>query len=138
MEISATDPDRPPRPRIRVRLSVRTLMVAVMAIALGLGWYVRAVRTQREAVAVIAKAGGSAAYDWEWGNYNPNIISYNGKRRAPKWVADRLGIDYVGSVVHASLVPGRRGTRADDSTLASVAHLGRARSRVGRPVASDR
>ena len=124
MEIRSSEPE--PRRRFPVRLSVRALMGVVVVIAVWLGWYVRGVQTQRKAVAAIANAGGTVAYDWEWGNYDPNISSPQGKPRAPKWVADRIGVDYVGNVVQVDLVPNRRrkATIADDQTLKYVARLG--------------
>ena len=111
----------------RLRLSVRALIALVMAIGVFLGWYVRTVQVQRDAVAAIKKAGGAVAYDWEWGNYNPDIIDSNGKPRAPRWLASRVGVDYVANVVHVSLVPHRATdpTRANDETLAHVGRLGR-------------
>ena len=77
-------PDQPsPIPwRHRLRLSVRALIALVMAIGVFLGWYVRTVQVQQDAVAAIKKAGGAVAYDWEWGNHNPDIINPNGKPRA--------------------------------------------------------
>jgi hypothetical protein len=113
-----------PTARRRFRLSVRATMAVVLAIAVGLGWYLHTVRTQQAAVRAIKEAGGSVSYDWEWGNYDPNISSTMGKSRAPKWLSDRLGVDYVANVTHASLVPGRGNKRkADDQTLESVGRL---------------
>ena len=37
----------------------------------------------------VKRAGGSVSYDWEWGNYNPDILRLNGKLRMPKWLASR-------------------------------------------------
>jgi hypothetical protein len=111
----------------RLRLSVRALIALVMAIGVFLGWYVQAVQVQRDAVAAIKKAGGAVAYDWEWGNDNPDIINPNGKPRAPRWFADRVGVDYVANVVHVNLVPRKANdpTRANDETLVHVGRLGR-------------
>ena len=70
-------------------------------------------------MAAIKKAGGAVAYDWEWGNYNSDIIDPNGKPRTPRWFADRVGVDYVANVVHVNLVPHRANdpARANDETL---------------------
>jgi hypothetical protein len=120
-----------PRPwwrPFRVRLSLRAVMFLVMVIAIWLGRYVISVRVQRDAVAAITHAGGSVAYDWEWGTpYNPDIIDPNGKPRAPRWLANLIGVDYVANVVSVNLVPHRANypDKADDETLAHVGRLGR-------------
>ncbi|QEH35893.1 hypothetical protein OJF2_44500 [Aquisphaera giovannonii] len=116
--------ERAERRRPRFRPSVFVLMVVVALVAVLLGWYVNAVRSQQAAVAAIKEAGGSVSYDWDWGNYDPNIVSYQGKWRAPKWLASRIGPDYVANVVHVNLVPGRGNKKkADDLTLEFVARL---------------
>jgi hypothetical protein len=123
-----------PRPcwrLFRVRLSLRAVMFLVMMIAIGFGRYAISVRVQRDAVAAINQAGGSVAYDWEWGtSYNPDIIDPNAKPRAPKWLANLIGVDYVANVVHVNLVPQRANdpNQADDETLAHVGRLGRLES----------
>ena len=115
----------------RVRLSLRALMFLVMLFAIWFGRYVISVRVQRDAVAAITKAGGSVAYDWDWGTpYDPNIIDPNAKPRAPKWLANLIGVDYVANVVAADLASQsvNDSNRADDDTLAHVGHLGRLES----------
>ncbi len=120
-----------PRPRTRwrlprVRVSLRALMGVVLVLGVLLGWYVRSVRIQREAVAAIRRAGGSFAYDWQWGHRKSDIIIYTGKPRAPSWLASIVPADYVANVVLVDLVP--RGANcpdpADDETLAHVGRLG--------------
>jgi hypothetical protein len=51
----------------RIRMSVRVLMFLILVFGCWLSWYARRVQAQRDAVAAIKKAGGSVAYDWEWG-----------------------------------------------------------------------
>src|SRR4051794_11183439 len=112
--------------RLRFGISVRMLMFLVLVFGCWLGWYVRSVGVQRGSVAAIKAAGGSVAYDWDWGHYNPDIIDPNGKPRAPKWLADRVGVDYVANVVHVSLVP-HRAKDANQANDATLAHVGRLR-----------
>lgn len=52
------------------RLSVRRLLLAVLALGTGSGRLVRSARVQRDAVEMILRAGGNAAYDWEWGDHD--------------------------------------------------------------------
>jgi hypothetical protein len=112
-----------PVTRRRFRLSVRALMAVILVIAVALGWYLETVRNQQKAVAAIRQAGGSVTYDWDWGNHDPNITSYGGKPRAPKWLSDRLSADYVANVDHVSLMP-RKGMIINDQTLEAVAGFG--------------
>ena len=111
------------RSLLRFRVSLRAMMALVLLLAVVLGWYVRGVHVQWEAVAAIKSAGGSVAYDWEWGTYNSDIVDPNGKPRMPKWLANRVDVDYVANVVYVSLVP-RRGTPRN-KTDAALAHVGR-------------
>jgi hypothetical protein len=74
-------------------------MVLVLVIGGCLGWIVRSARIQRDAVAVIKKAGGSVMYDWEWKDDQPIA---NAKPWAPQWLVNCLGVDYFGNVTHVS------------------------------------
>ena len=79
-------------------------------------------------MAAIKKAGGSVAYDWEWGTYNPDIVDHNGKPRAPKWLANSHGRGLCrqrhSCEPGASRWPNDR-NRANDETLAHIGRLGR-------------
>ncbi len=72
-------------------------MTVVLVLAVWLGWYLHTVRTQQAAVRAIKEAGGWVVYDWDWANYDPNITSYQGKPRAPKWLCNLVGVDYGGA-----------------------------------------
>ncbi len=80
------------------QLSMRGLVVLVLMIGAWLGWFVHTARLQRDTVAAIKKAGGYAAYDWEWKNGDEIP---NGRPLWPKWVVDR-----VGPVTFGNLAPG--------------------------------
>jgi hypothetical protein len=76
-------------------------MILLIILGGGLGWIVHRARAQRDIVAAIVQAGGSVDYDWEWtdGDYIP------GKRASwPKWLGDRIGIDYVCNVSRVILL----------------------------------
>src|SRR4051794_38588663 len=101
----STTPDRPvARPWRRfLRFSVRGMIVVVLVVGVGLGWLVRLARIaqiQRDAVAAIHEAGGTARYDWESGKIR--FVS----PCPPGWpqsLVDLLGIDYFGHVVSVDL-----------------------------------
>ncbi len=100
-----------------LRFSVRGLIVLVLVIGAGLGWVVRSARMQREAVAAIKDAGGIAFYNWEWRDGNPVV---GGKPWAPKWLVERIGVDYFGHVTCVQLISLSKPT---DTTLTHVARL---------------
>jgi Leucine Rich repeats (2 copies)/Leucine Rich repeat len=60
------------RSRFVVRFSLRVLMIVVLVVGGGMGWAVRRARIQREAVASVKRAGGSAWYDWQWKGGRPD------------------------------------------------------------------
>jgi hypothetical protein len=99
------------------RLSVRGLIVLVLVIGAGLGWVVRSARIQREAVAAIEKVGGGVIYDWEWKNGD---YIWSGKPWPPKWLMERIGVDYFGQVV---VVYSRKNNRMSDAEMVYVGHL---------------
>ena len=108
----------PRRRRTFFRVSVRGLLLLILVIGCGLGWIARVVRTgnvQRRAVAAIYQAGGWVVYDTEW-DEGQNTSTW--KPRWPKWLVDRVGVDYFGNVVFINLHD--RGT---DEVLTHVARL---------------
>ena len=89
--------------RRHLRLSLRSLLVLVLLTASGMSWIVHSAHVQRDTVAAIERAGDKVWYDWEWKNGRPNP---NGHFWWPKWLVDRIGVDYFGHVasVYASRV----------------------------------
>jgi Leucine-rich repeat (LRR) protein len=73
-----------------LRFSVRGLIVLVLLIGAGLAWLVRSARIQRDAVAVIERAGGNVAYAMPLG---PRRFTHGFEPRWTKWIANRLGVD---------------------------------------------
>ena len=97
-----------------LRFNLRGLVVLVFLTGAGLGWAVHSARVQRNAVAAIQGAGGSVLYDWQRDIANP------GKRWVPKWLVDRVGVDYFGHVIQVTLFE-----RASDAELLHVGNLSR-------------
>jgi Leucine-rich repeat (LRR) protein len=102
-----------------LRFSVRGLIVVVLVIGAGLGWIVREAHIQRDAVAAIVKAGGRVGYDWDFSDAKP-VPGRN--RWAPKWLVDRVGVDYFSRVTKVSFVYRASVT---DAQLAEVGRLTR-------------
>jgi internalin A len=98
-----------------LRFSVRGLIVVVLLIGGWLGWIVRSARIQQVAVAAIENAGGFVWYDWQWskGRSIPGAQPW-----APRWLVDRIGVDYFGHVTCVMLFP-----VATDGVLAKVGLL---------------
>jgi Leucine-rich repeat (LRR) protein len=121
-------PTPPAKRRKRFGLSLRVLMVLVLLLGGGMGWYAYRARVQREAVAAIEAAGGKAYYDFEW-KYQDNgpVLRFYSiltprKPRWPKWLVDRVGPDYLGSVIGVQFLHGLS-HEADDSLLAQIGRL---------------
>jgi hypothetical protein len=111
----------PPAPRRRwsvFRVSVRSLLMLVLVAGCGMGWVTYVVRTgqvQRQAVAAIYHAGGWVLYDTDW---DARQATSSWKLSRPRWLVDRLGVDYCANVVFINLHD--RGT---DTMLAQVSRL---------------
>jgi hypothetical protein len=107
------------------RISLRALVVLDLITGGGLGWTVYRARDQRDAVAAIQHAGGTVTYDWEWtnGKCNPR-----GEPIWPKWLVERLGVDYFGHVVGVNLFHG------SDAELAWIPTEGKPRNKIANPV----
>ena len=79
------------------RFSVRGMIVMVLVIGVGLGWLVRSAHIQRDAVAAIERVGGTVYYDWQW---KKGTYLGTGQPRAPRWLVDFIGVDYLGHVTY--------------------------------------
>jgi hypothetical protein len=100
-----------------LRLSIRALLVLILLLACWLGWFVRTARLQREAVAAVKKAGGIVWYDWEW--KNGDYVQGKSQPPGPKWLVDRIGVDYFSNVTFVNMM------RGSDEDLIRIGHLGR-------------
>jgi hypothetical protein len=91
------------------------MLVAVLLVGAWLGWLVRSARIQREAVAVIQRAGGDVAYDWVPNKDGKAVL--RGSRWAPKWLVDRIGIEYFGYIRAITLL------EATGPSIAAATHF---------------
>ncbi len=114
------------------RVNVRGLMVLVLIAGGGVGWTMYQARVQREIVMMVLRAGGTVRYDWglEEGDL---LAQHVPVPWAPRWLVDRLGVDYFGHVV---AVQTRFNDAGTDTLLASVARLANSRSSVWKEVNS--
>jgi hypothetical protein len=103
--------------RRTLRFSVRALVVLVLVICSGLSWIVRGARIQRDSVAAIRRHGGSVLYDGE----PASRVYFDGRRFAPKWLVDNVGIDYFDNVVSVHL--GQGGSAADLRDVGRLSHV---------------
>ncbi len=115
-------PSRRWRERLPVRLSLRALMAFVLISAVGLGWVVRRAHIQRDAVAAIERAGGTAHYNWQvtttsTADYEDLKFNPSGLPRWPKWLIDGIGPDFFGTI-KLVVVPGLA-----DPVMAQVGRL---------------
>ncbi|WP_237722547.1 leucine-rich repeat domain-containing protein [Singulisphaera acidiphila] len=98
-------------------------MTLILLLGGCLGWLANRANVQRDATAAIRQSGGTVVYDWQltpvnyvYGHgFQPRVA---GKSIWPKWLIDRLGPDYFGSVKQASL-----GSQATNATMSHVGRL---------------
>jgi hypothetical protein len=102
-----------------LHLSLRSLLVLVLVIGGWLGWMVHSASVQRDAVAAILKIDGTVRYDWE--RKDGRSLS-NGKPWGPRWLVDRIGIDYFGHATQVRLVATHQLTETE---LIQISHLSR-------------
>ena len=81
-----------------VRFRVRALVLVVPLIGLWLACLVRSARFQHDAVAAIRMAHGRVWYEWQY-REGMSSTSWVGDPTAPRWLVDRPGVDFFGSVV---------------------------------------
>ena len=79
-------------------------MILVLVVGAGLGWIVHRAHVQRDSVAAIQRAGGTALYDWQ---FKDGKAVRNGKPSAPTGLVERIGADYFQNVTHVSLFGSR-------------------------------
>jgi internalin A len=75
-------------------------MVLVLILGGGLGWIVDRARVQREAVAAIRMDFEGTGYNWEW---KEGSVIRGGKPWAPRWLVDRMGVDYFGHIAQIQI-----------------------------------
>ena len=96
-----------------LRISLRGLIVLVLVLGGALGWMVHRAEVQRDAVAAIERFG-NVQYHWEW---KDGLLIMSRKPRPPKWLIERIGLDYFGTVVAAHL------TQVSDQRMVPVGNL---------------
>ena len=78
-----------------LRFSLRGVVIVVVLIGCGLGWIVSSARRQRAMVLAIEKSGGGVQYDWQYRNGGSFALASSAW---PKWLLDRLPVDYFHGV----------------------------------------
>jgi Leucine-rich repeat (LRR) protein len=108
------------RPWYRVRFSVRAIIILVAVLGCWLGWTVHRARVQRDAVNALTRDDGRGTvvwYDWE---YNDGRHIRKAKPPGPRWLVERVGVDYFGSVVRVFL-----SQHGSDADLIQIGNLDR-------------
>ena len=101
----------------RVRLRVRTLMALVLVLGGGFGWVVHRAHVQRDAIAVIRRAGGSIAYSWQWAKGLP--VSPRPSRQGPTGCGKDSCPTSLNTVSYVDLTGGR----CEDESLRAACRL---------------
>ena len=120
-----------------LRFSMRTLILLVLAFGGGFGFVVHNARVQRDAVAAIAAMGIPRVYDapdrWVKVEYDwelrqplgdarlPSLPNRQAKSWVPKWLIDRVGVDYFHHV--ASVTFRCSESPVSDAMLKQIAKL---------------
>src|SRR5262249_1611913 len=110
------DQPRPASRRRWLRTSVRSLIVLVLLFGCWLGWTVRRARIQREAGETRQQTGSDVVYDWERSHDSYFDRDLKATSPAPRWMVDRLGVDYFGYVIQITFSGG-------DGDFASIRSL---------------
>jgi len=79
------------------RFSLRLLLVAMTIVAVLLAVWAEGARKQRAGVAWVLKQGGHISFDYQ-GPEADGTYRTDAKPPGPKWLRDRLGIDYLATV----------------------------------------
>jgi hypothetical protein len=84
---------------------LRTLLVLLTALSVWLGLHVRSVRMQQDVVQAIHDYGGWIRYDFQFpsGQFSHKDFDPKAESAVPKWLLDRLGLDFFYSVVQVNL-----------------------------------
>lgn len=87
------------------RFRLRTLLLAFTAFSVWLGFHVQSARKQRQSTASIVQYGGWIRYDFQFpnGEYSHKGFDPKARSRVPKWLLERLGVDFFHDVVQVSL-----------------------------------
>jgi hypothetical protein len=118
----------PSKRRRRFGLSLRLLMLLVLLLGGGMGWLAYQARVQRGVVAAIEAAGGKVYYDFEWeyrdlGPVRRFYMPLTPRKPSwPKWLVERVGPDYLGSVIGVEFLHSPS-NQADDVLMARMGRL---------------
>lgn len=101
-----------------LRFRLRTLLILVTVLSVVVAMHVQNTRRQRQAVAAIGEYGGWVRYDYQFPSGNYDHADYDGKAESgvPRWLLEKLGVDFFHSVVQVNLnYSDDSGTREENS-----------------------
>lgn len=87
------------------RFSLRSFLIAVTLSAIWFGTHLRRANIQRDAVKAISDYGGWVRYSYQFpsGSYHYKDFDANAVSPVPKWLIDRVGVDFFHGVVQVNL-----------------------------------
>ena len=113
------------------RISLRMAFALLTVFCVLLGVKVHRVSQQKEAVAWVEKVGGAVRYDYEYYDFDRQLLYPAPDLPGPNWVSDVLGVDFLATVVDVELV----GAEVDDlshlEALYNLKSLFLERTRIG-------
>ncbi|HVX16288.1 MAG TPA: hypothetical protein VHC22_34195 [Pirellulales bacterium] len=127
-----------------LQFGLRTLLVVTTAVAIWLGFYVERARRQQAAVRAIRAAGGWVHYDFQEQPPGSGTFDIQARPGLPAWLVDRIGEDFLFTVVDVNLVYSNDSGRHEDNlnvsgdTLRHVADLPKLKKLLQQPTKPDR
>jgi len=91
------------RKRLRFRLSLAVAMVGIALIAVCLAPIVNRARRQKEATALVLRAGGQIGYEHNYSVAQGSFVSGDPEPPGPRWLRNLVGAEYFQTVNYVNV-----------------------------------